>query len=237
MAIKEQRMRARAAEILVILLVAAATASAGTREIRMQLQLRPELDLEGTESIFVGPVLIEPREGESVQAVDLTAAREFEIYLRKVLRREAELHLLPSEEGLRPPSRSLAVLAGDAGFWKDIHESTGADLIVAAAIDVKVLDRSGYTTEEYVSPKDGQTYFRQVLIEETGFDYDVLLMVVDGTTAEVLLREQITDFKPRDERKLQEYTDMFSDLYTLQNRLLGIFVPRGVQVKRTLYNN
>ncbi|MEX1310522.1 MAG: hypothetical protein AB1Z65_08905, partial [Candidatus Sulfomarinibacteraceae bacterium] len=202
-----------------------------------ELQLRPELDLDGTENLFVGPIMIEPREGESVQAVDLTAAREFEIYLRKMLRREARLNLLPSDEGLRPPSRNLAALADDASFWKAINEATGADLIVAAAIDVKVLDRSGYTTEEYVSPKDGQTYFRQVLVEETGFNYDVLLVVVDGTTAEVVHREQITDFKPRDERKLQEYTDMFSDLYTLQNRLLGIFVPRGVQVKRTLYND
>jgi hypothetical protein len=229
-------MLKRTTEVLIVLVLAATAATAGTREIRMGLQLRPELDLDGTESIFVGPIVIEPREGESVQAVDLTAAREFEIYLRKMLRREARLNLLPPDEGLRPPSRNLAALADDASFWKGINEATGADLIVAAAIDVKVLDRSGYTTEEYVSPKDGQTYFRQVLVEETGFNYDVLLMVVDGTTAEVVHREQITDFKPRDERKLQEYTDMFSDLYTLQNRLLGIFVPRGVQVKRTLYN-
>jgi hypothetical protein len=230
-------MLKKTTEVLIVLLLAATAATAGTREIRMALQLRPELDLDGTESLFVGPIMIEPREGESVQAVDLTAAREFEIYLRKMLRREARLNLLPPDEGLRPPSRNLSALAGDASFWKAINETTGADLIVAAAIDVKVLDRSGYTTEEYVSPKDGQTYFRQVLVEETGFNYDVLLLVVEGTTAEVVHREQITDFKPRDERKLQEYTDMFSDLYTLQNRLLGIFVPRGVQVKRTLFND
>lgn len=230
-------MPKRTTELLIIFLLAVSAAAAGTREIRMELQLRPELDLDGTESLFVGPIMIEPREGESIQAVDLTAAREFEIYLRKMLRREARLNLLPPDEGLQPPSRNLAAVAGDASFWKGINEATGADLIVAAAIDVKVLDRSGYTTEEYVSPKDGQTYFRQVLVEETGFNYDVLLVVVDGTTAEVVHREQITDFKPQDERKLQEYTDMFSDLYTLQNRLLGIFVPRGVQVKRTLYND
>lgn len=203
----------------------------------MELQLKPELDLEGTESIFVGPIMIEPREGEGVQAVDLTAAREFEIYLRKVLRREAQLHLLPPDEDLQPPSKNLAALTADGDFWKAINEATGADLIVAAAIDVKVLDRSGYTTEEYVSPKDGQTYFRQVLVEETGFNYDILLVVVNGSTGKVVHREQITDFKPQDERKLEEYTDMFSDLYTLQNRLIGVFVPRGVQVKRTLYTD
>lgn len=230
-------MLKRTTEVLIVVLLVVTAAQAGTREIRMALQVRPELDLDGTESLFVGPIMIEPREGESVQAVDLTAAREFEIYLRKMLRREARLNLLPPDEELRPPSRNLAALTGDASFWQGINEATGADLIVAAAIDVKVLDRSGYTTEEYVSPQDGQTYFRQVLVEETGFNYDILLVVVNGASGEVLHREQITDFKPQDERKLQEYTDMFTDLYNLQNRLLGIFVPRGVQVKRTLYNN
>lgn len=234
---KGRTMRSKITEIAVFFLVAASVASAGSREVRIGLQLKPELALEGTESVFVGPILIEPREGENIQSVDLTAAREFEIYLRKVLRREAELHLLPQTEDLRPSSKNLAKLAQDPSFWQAIKEETGADLIVAAAIDVKVLDRSGYTTEEYVSPQDGQTYFRQVLVEETGFNYDVLLLVIDGVSGAILHQEQITDFKPKDERKLEEYTDMFSDLYNLQNRLIGIFVPRMVQVKRTLYTN
>jgi hypothetical protein len=230
-------MRRRAAEILVLSLLVAGVAAAGSRDVRIGLMLKPELPLEGNESIFVGPILIEPRQGEGVQAVDLTAAREFEIYLRKVLRRDAGLKLLPGDEQLRPPVNNLATLITDAGFWAAIREETGADLVVAAAIDVKVLDRSGYTTEEYVSPQDGQTYFRQVLVEDTGFNYDILLVVVDAATGEVRLREQITDFKQKDERKLQEYTDMFTDLYTLQNRLVGVFVPRAVQVKRVLYSD
>jgi hypothetical protein len=230
-------MRRKTTELVVLLLAVSALASAGAREVRIELHLKPELALEGTESVFVGPVMIEPREGESVQSVDLKAAREFEIYLRKILRREARLNLLPQADDLRPPSTNLAKLAEDPTFWKTINEETGADLIVAAAIDVKVLDRSGYTTEEYVSPQDGQTYFRQVLVEETGFSYDILLVVVDGATGRVVHQEQITDFKPEDERKIEEYTDMFTDLYTLQNRLLGIFVPRVVQVKRALYSN
>jgi hypothetical protein len=230
-------MRRKTTELFVLLLAISALASAGAREVRIELHLKPELALQGTESVFVGPVMIEPREGESVQSVDLKAAREFEIYLRKILRREARLNLLPQADDLRPPSTNLAKLAEDPTFWKTINEETGADLIVAAAIDVKVLDRSGYTTEEYVSPQDGQTYFRQVLVEETGFSYDILLVVIDGATGRVVHQEQITDFKPEDERKIEEYTDMFTDLYTLQNRLLGIFVPRVVQVKRALYSN
>jgi hypothetical protein len=228
-------MRRRTTELLVILVALATVCSAGTREVRIELHLDPELPLEGTENVFVGPILIEPREGESVQSVDMTAAKEFEIYLRKILRRDAQLHLIPKRDDLRPPSNNLAALLQDADFWKTIREENGADYVVAASIDVKVLDRAGYTTEEYVSPQDGKTYFRQVMVEETGFSYDILLVVVEAETGKLLHREQITDFQPKSERKLEEYTDMFTDLYTLQNRLVGVFVPRAVQVKRTLY--
>jgi len=230
-------MRRKTIELLVILVALSAVCSAGSREIRIALHLDPELPLDGTENVYVGPILIEPREGENVQSVDLTAAREFEIFLRKILRRDAQLHLLPQLEDLQPPRNNLAALLLDTDFWKAIREENAADLAVAASIDVKVLDRAGYTTEEYVSPQDGKTYFRQVMVEETGFSYDILLVVVETETGTVLHREQITDFQPKSERKLEEYTDMFTDLYTLQNRLVGIFVPRAVQVKRALYSN
>ena len=225
------------AELLVVFMAVAGICSAGAREVRIELRLKPELNIDGTETVFVGPIVIEPREGEDVQSVDLTAAREFEIFLRKILRREAELRLLPTNNDIQSPANNLAALAQQPEFWTTINEETNADLIVAASIDVKVLDRAGYTTEEYVSPQDGKTYFRQVLVEETGFSYDILLIVMDGKTGTIVHQEQITDFMPKDERKLEEHTDMFTDLYTLQNRLVGIFVPRVVQVKRALYAN
>jgi hypothetical protein len=230
-------MNRRVIELLVVLMAVAAVCGAGSREVRIALHLDPELPIDGTENVYVGPILIEPREGENIQSVDLTAAREFEIFLRKILRRDARLHLLPEKIEMETPNNNLAVLMEDPGFWKAIREQNQADLIVAAAIDVKVLDRAGYTTEEYVSPQDGKTYFRQVMIEETGFSYDILLVVVEALTGDVLHKEQITDFQPKNERKLEEYTDMFTDLYQLQNRLVGIFVPRAVQVKRTLYSD
>jgi hypothetical protein len=230
-------MRRRTIELLAILIAMATVCSAGSRELRIALHLDPELPLEGTENVFVGPILIEPREGENVQSVDLTAAKEFEIFLRKILRRDARLHLIPKRDDLRSPSNNLSALLLDADFWKAIRDESAADCVVAASIDVKVLDRAGYTTEEYVSPQDGKTYFRQVMVEETGFSYDILLVVVEAETGKLLHREQITDFQPKSERKLEEYTDMFTDLYTLQNRLVGIFVPRAVQVKRTLYSD
>jgi hypothetical protein len=201
------------AGLLLVSLLVAAAAVAGTKEIRVQLFLEPDLELEGSEKILIGPVLIEPR-------LD-----------------DPGLRVVETEDEILPPSDNPLELIEMNDFWSDLGQITDADYIVAATIDVKVLDRAGYTTEEYVSPADGKTYFRQVLVEETGFKFDVLLLIFEGDTGEMVFEEQISDFKEREERKLEAYADMFDNLYNLQNRLLGVFVPRSVLAKRTLYTD
>ena len=59
------------------------------------------------------------------------------------------------------------LLGQELGLQVTIEDTWGGD-IVTAAIDVEILDRAGYQTDEYVSPQDGKTYFRQVLIEHEG---------------------------------------------------------------------
>jgi len=218
-------------------LVVASAAGAATKEMRINLRIEPDLKLDGSEKIYIGPVLIEQRGGSSASSTDLEASREFDDYLRKVLRRKTRLDVIPPLEGLELPTTDPLELAKMTEFWIDLGAATDADYIVAASIDVKVLDRAGYNTEEYVSPTDGKTYFRQVLVEETGFNFDILLTVFDGDTGEQVMSEQITDFKERSDRKLEQTEDMFAELYNLDNRLLGVFVPRSVAAKRTLYTD
>jgi hypothetical protein len=227
-------MRARSTVAVVLVLLAAGTlVEAGTKQVRVQLMVRPELNLSGTERVYIGPILLEPQE-EAVRRVDINAVREFERYLRTMLRRQTRLTVLPPVENLELPTTDPTRLVEDGDFWRSLAERTDAEYIVAASIDVVVLDRAGYQTEQYVSPEDGKTYFRQVLVEETGFKYDILLAVVDASGT-VVHSEQISDFKEREERKLEEFKDMYDNLYTLENRLLGVFVPRMVQARRYLY--
>ena len=229
-------MRSRVWLLVALLLTTSALAMAGSKEMRINLFIEPELDLDGSEKIYIGPVLIEPRENEDASSMDIEASREFDDFLRKILRRRTRLDVIPTVDVV-VPTPNPQKLAKMTDFWIELGETTDADYIVAAAIDVKVLDRAGYNTEEYISPTDGKTYFRQVLVEETGYNFDILMMVFDGDTGEQVLNEQITDFKERSERKLEQHEDMFSDLYNLENRLLGVFVPRGVVTKRTLYTD
>jgi hypothetical protein len=230
-------MRRALAFLFIAVLGVAAGAGAATKELKINLWIEPDLELDGSEKIYIGPVLIEQRADSKASSTDLEASREFDDYLRKILRRKTRLDVLPVLEGLELPTDDPIELATLKQFWIDLGTATDADYIVAASIDVKVLDRAGYNTEEYVSPTDGKTYFRQVLVEETGFNFDILLTVFDGNTGEQVLSEQITDFKERSDRKLRETEDMFAELYNLDNRLLGVFVPRSVIAKRTLYTN
>lgn len=230
-------MRLRTVLSLAILLAIGTVAVAGGRQIRLQLEIQPELELTGTERIYVGPIILEPRSGEPTTTADLTAAREFERWLRKQLRRKTRLKVADPRDDLRPPSSDPEELVKATEFWRQLGAETDVQYIVAASIDLEVLDREGYRTEEYVSPADGKTYFRQVLIEETGFNYDILMLVFSGETGELVMRQQVSDFKERDERKLNDFDDMFEDLYVLQNRILGVFIPQVVEAKRTLFKD
>ena len=53
--------------VLVALIVGAAAAEVSAKEIMIVLQVEPELDLDGTERIYVGPIMVEPRAEQSTQ--------------------------------------------------------------------------------------------------------------------------------------------------------------------------
>ena len=126
------------------------------------------------------------------------------------------------------------MLARDADFWKVIGERTQADLILVGSLDFDIQDRSGYRTEEYVSPFDGRTYYRQVLVEQTGFEYDIVVRVFDGKTGEQLYTDNFKDFKSFEGERADPLVGMFENLYALEDRLLGIFVQKRVAATRLL---
>lgn len=223
--------RARAWFLLPVL---AAAACGAPREVELALPVRPKLALTGKERVYVGPFLRESSGDEAAQRLTFDVSMEFERYLRRLLRKETKLVLHPTIDGLRPPTSDPLLLSAQQEFWRELGARTGADFIVAGSIDFQVQDRTGYKTEEYVSPLDGRTYYRQVLIEQTGFSYDIMLQVYDARSGQVVLEEPLKDFQERPERRFDEFTGMFANLYALENQLIGTFVPRTVRSKRIL---
>jgi len=130
-----RRTADRAIVLIPLLLLAAAVGFGGAKEIRLELQVEPELELDGTEKIYVGPVLLEPRT-QAASSVDLFAVREFERFVRSILRRQTRLNLVPPVDDLSVPSDDPDELAGTAGFWRLLGEETGADYIMSASIEL-----------------------------------------------------------------------------------------------------
>ena len=224
----------RPVRLILALLLAATAAEAGVREVELALPVRAKLALSGHEKLYIGPFLREVKGDEAAPKLGFSVEAEFERELRRLLRKEAKFILLAALEGLRPPTSDPLELAGAAEFWRELGTRTGADFIVAGSIDFTIEERSGYKQEEYQSPLDGRTYYRQVLVEQTGFTYDILLQVYDARTGAVVHEEPLKDFHEVQESNVDEFSGMFANLYSLENQVVNIFVPRTVKTKRQL---
>lgn len=210
-------------------------AAAASVEVKLKLPQRARLDLQGRDSLAVAPFIVVTKEGaETVQGRDIDVQKEFERYLLKVLRRETDLRII--EPGpVDFPLFSLDQLAKQADFWSALGERTQADLILAGGLDFDIQDRTGYRTEEYISPFNGRTYFRQVLVEQTGFEYDILMHVYDGKTGALLYQDNFKDFQNFEGENTDPLAGMFENLLSLEDRILNVFTQKEVEASRILF--
>lgn len=229
--------RAGALLALLSLLALPASRASADVEVRLKLPVRARLDLEGKRTISALPFLVVGGEGSETAArlrgTSIDVQREFERYLLKVLRRETTLRILESG-AVDYPVYDLELLAQDRPFWVAMGERTQADLLIAGSLDFDIQDKSGYRTEEYVSPYDGRTYYRQVLVEQTGFEYDIVLMVFDGATGERLYSDNFKDFKQLEGERADPLRGMFENLISLEDRILNVFTQKTVEATRVL---
>ncbi len=238
---KGRRGRGAACLAMAAALLAALPASesvfAGAVEVKLTLPVRARLDLAGRRTVAALPFLMVSQEGEGqIPGRDLNVQQEFERYLFKLLRRETRLKVLESGP-VEYPTYDLEMLSRDKDFWRAMGERLQADLLLAGSLDFDIQDRSGYRTEEYVSPFDGRTYRRQVLVEETGFEYDIVMQVYDGRTGALLYSDNFKDFKEYQGENADPLVGMFSNLYSLEDRIVGIFAQQKVEASRVLFSD
>ena len=218
-------------------LVVSSSAVAGVAEVTFRVPVRARLDLQGRDTVTLAPFLVVTDEGETaVQQRGIDVQQEFEDYLRRLLKRRTKLSFIEAGP-VDYPSYDLQALASNEDFWRFLGERTGADLILSGSLDFDIQDRSGYRTEEYVSPFDGRTYFRQVLVEQTGFEYDIVMEIFDGKTGEQLYSDNFKDFKQFEGESVDPLAGMFENLFALEDRITGIFSKKEVETSRTLFTD
>jgi len=232
----------RSAALVSILIALAAMplppAGAGTIEVKVQLPIRPKLSLTGHEKVVLAPFLVGAKSIDEKKDLKIDVDREFREYLLKQLHRKTKLTVQPlPDPKLRLPSADFSRMKGDAEFWKSVAARSGADIVISGAVDFDVQDRTGYKKEEYTSPIDGRTYYRQVLVEETGYAFDIALIVIDGRTGGILLDESFKDFQTKEGRRRDVLAGLFENLFSLESKILGIFVSRKSEAKRFIFEN
>lgn len=206
-----------------------------TLEVRLQLPVRAQIDLAGRNSITIAPCMVVSDEGQET-ANEVDVQREFERYVSRLVTRRTPLKYI--EPGpLDYPTYDLDALSRDPDFWAFVGERTQADLVIACSLDFDIQDRSGYRTEEYSSPFDGRTYYRQVLVENTGFEFDIVLQVFDGDSGKLLFSDNFKDFRQLGQGDADPIEGMFANLYALEDRISGIFAQRRIEARRTIYTD
>ena len=221
----------------VAVLLVAQHVGAGTIEVTVKLPVRAQIDLEDRDSVTFTPFLVVSREGDDdAQRRGVDVQREFERYLKKILRRYTDLELI--EPGaIDYPTYDLDELSRNVLFWSAVGERTGADIVLSGSLDFDIQDKSGYRTEEYVSPVDSRTYYRQVLVEQTGFEYDIVMQIFDGRTGRLMYSDNFKDFKKFEGESADPLAGMFENLRALEDRIAGVFAQKEVETTRTLFTD
>jgi hypothetical protein len=168
--------------------------------------------------------------------VDLQA--EFHRFLKRQIEKKTKLEVAEAPADLKLPTQSLTELGRAAEFWRSLGSTTGGEVLVSGSLEFKVEDRSGYKTEEYVSPINGQTYYRQVYVEQSGFLFDIVFLVFDGRSGEKLLQDEFKDFRQSGgSQRSDELQGLFENLFSLENQILNLFVAREREADRYLFTS
>ncbi len=229
----------RLATLLLLALLVALPASAGVTQVKLKLPLKPRLPLRGNEKIALAPFIIateaEKARDKRLQNVDIQA--EFQRFLKKQIEKKTKLEVVELPTDLKLPTQNLSELGRSTEFWRALGTQTGGEILVSGSLEFRVEDRSGYKTEEYVSPIDGRTYYRQVYVEQTGFLFDIVFLVFDGRSGEKILQDEFKDFRQTGGRRADELQGLFENLFSLENQILNLFVARDREAERYIFTD
>ena len=220
-----------------IAVLVSASAFAGVLEVKLKLPVKPKLNITGDEKIAIAPFIIaSDGERRNDRAAKVDVQSEFNRYMRKQLTKSTKLRIVDFPP-VQLPGGDIKALEADIDFWKSMGARTGADYIITGIVDFDINDKSGYKTEEYVSPADGRTFYRQVLVETTGFVFDIDIAVFNADTGEKVVEENFRDFKEFDQRNYDEILGLFENLRAMESQLVGIFVSQETSATRYVFSD
>lgn len=217
-----------------LLLLGSAPAAAGAKLVGLQLPGKPKIPFVKGDNILIAPFLAVSDQADEANPQSRRAEEELQNYLVKLLTKSEDFQVEVSR-GVPLASSNIDTLKGAEAFWKTLASQYGAKYIVSGVLDFKISEQSGYETEEYVSPRDGRTYYRQVLKENTGVSLELLLWVFSAETGGLLQEENFKHFLEKRGTQQDFVSAFFEGMQSFEDNLRGIFLPRKVTQKRWFY--
>jgi hypothetical protein len=226
------RFTGRPAIVLALVLfglAAPSTALAGdVAKVTITTPMPAHLDMTGLRKVLVTSILVD----KELPGVDLN--KELVKLLRKELHKKSTLDILEVEPPPLP-EQPLKDLLANSGFWRRLGETHGADLIISGKASYENADRSGFVTQDEISPVTGQRVRRTRYVEREQFTVGLTLFFMDGSTGRLLYEDQFTG-----ENTLPGHgTDRLTALYTLfeqfEDDVLGIVMPKPRTAQRFIF--
>lgn len=159
----------------------------------------------------------------------------FEKYIGRNLKKERLVYTVLFPIGFDYPSGNIAKLVSDTVFWQSAREKVLANLFIVGSAECNAYEE-GYRTEQY--PFDGKEYERHILVEEAGFELDVIMFVVNGSNGTIVAANRVKKFhpfKPETEGQPEDRTLIAQNGFDkTAQELVKIFKPEIKPVTRYL---
>ncbi|MEW6363604.1 MAG: hypothetical protein AB1714_03075 [Acidobacteriota bacterium] len=206
---------------LALLLFAAAAAFAGETEVMIHVPVNPRIDMSKYDSILVMNFVTS---GSSYEKFDVN--QETVKFLRNELKARSTVKVLDPMEAPIVEGAADTVFQ-DASYWQHVGALYPGALIVSGRLGLKVEQRSGFTTEEVISPTTGLPVRVQRFKEGRYFVLEMDAYFIEGSTGTPVLqetfREELLHDNP-DQPALYGY-------YDLMDRILPRFLSAVISQK------
>jgi hypothetical protein len=224
-------MMRRVADLLVVAVLVALLwggLQAGTVQVQVSLPVPERVNMTGIDSILVTRIVLM----NDNPKVDVN--RETVSYLRRELRKNTPLHVL-DVEAPPLPEQPLDELARNPEFWKDMSAKYGADMILTSSLKYAVTDRSGFVTEDVISPITGQRVRRTRYADREGFEMEFHVYFIRGRDGTLLYDDKFSEDTTLDGKNNDPLTALFIMFDHIQPELFGIIASNQKVESRILF--
>jgi hypothetical protein len=212
-------------------LLAAASASeawAKTIRVTIAVPMPSRIDMEGLHKVLVTRFRVEKETPE----IDLN--HETVAVLRRELRKKTNLEILDVEPPPLP-EEPFADLLANTGFWRKLAEGHGADLVLSGEVGFQISDRSGYVQQDQISPVTGQRVRRTVFVNREGFDINLHLFFIRGSTGKILYEDRFTGENTVSGGSNDRLAAFYTLFEQIEDDVLGIVGPARKTAQRSLF--